>query len=316
MPDVTVDKGITLDLISQKKPGTSATNDMPVVETHPDSIAKPAATEAKPQETSDTPDQTDTPSAEPSKKSQGVQKRLDELTRNWREEQRARERTQEQLEKALALLERASAPKPEKTTVDADDPEPAEPDPKKYTDQETFNADYKAYWRNLVKWEARQNVKTLQQQEREAKEKEESEKGRRTALERYESARAKAREKYPDYDAVVHGNKELAITQHMAEAIRQHDNGTDIAYHLGANPQEALRIASLSPYGQLLELGVIAASLKQAPAKPPVSAAPAPIKPLGGSAAKGSVSPEEESMDSYAARRAKELQAERSRKRA
>ena len=51
MPDVTVDKGITLDLLDQQKPGTSVTSDMPVVETHPDSKPKPdAAAPAKAQD--------------------------------------------------------------------------------------------------------------------------------------------------------------------------------------------------------------------------------------------------------------------------
>lgn len=301
MPDVTVEKGITLDLVPTKKPATSATSDAPVVETRPDS--KPAAAEAKQPEPTDTQEHPEEPSADDKPKAKGVQKRLDELTRNWREEQRARERTQAQLDRALSLLEQKVTGKAETT----DDAEPQEPDPSKYTDQAAFNADYKKYWLNLVEWKADQKLKTWQQKEREAREREESEKQTRTVQERYLQNVEKAREKYADYDSVTR-NPSLPITQPMAQAIMLHENGTDIAYHLGTNPQEAVRIASLPRESQLLELGVIAATLKQTPvAKPPVSIAPKPIKPLGGGTASAVMSPEEESMEAYAARRKKEL---------
>ena len=84
MPDVVIEKGVTLDLLDQTKPDLSSTSDKPIIETKPD-VAKPAAAPDKAQDADDsaTPDKPAdaAASAEPKKPAQGVQKRIDELTR-------------------------------------------------------------------------------------------------------------------------------------------------------------------------------------------------------------------------------------------
>jgi hypothetical protein len=77
---------------------------------------------------------------------------------------------------------------------------------------------------------------------------------------------AKAAEKYEDYfEAVVEGADKRAwpCTEDMATAMKQSDLGAEIAYHLAKNPDEARRIAGLSPHSQVWELGEIAADLKR-----------------------------------------------------
>ena len=105
----------------------------------------------------------------------------------------------------------------------------------------------------------------------------------------------------------------------MAHAILDHEQGPDIQYFLGKNAAEAERIAKLAPHMQLVELGMIAASLRT-PATPapaaeeppkPITKAPPPISPVSAGKADVSKTPEEESMEEYAARRKKELNAER-----
>ncbi len=96
---------------------------------------------------------------------------------------------------------------------------------------------------------------------------------------------AKAREKYADYDEVAR-DEDLSITPHMATAIKQMDEGTDVAYHLGEHPDEAARIAQLAPVGQVIELGRIANKIARP--KPKQTAAPPPVTTVkSGSAPKG-----------------------------
>lgn len=111
-----------------------------------------------------------------------------------------------------------------------------------------------------------------------------------------------AREKYADYDAVTR-NPNVPITPDMAEVIRDSDAGPDLAYHLGKNPQEALRIAQMSPTRRAVEMGRLEARVtapKAAPKQPPT-----PVSPVSAIAAGGSKDPGNMSMSEYIAWRAK-----------
>jgi hypothetical protein len=113
----------------------------------------------------------------------------------------------------------------------------------------------------------------------------EAEKQRTKVESEFEDRLEEARAKYDDYDDVVYAHPKdggPAISEYMAEAIRESDLGPEIAYHLGKNPKESLRIYGLSPLAQAREIGKIEASLSSAPAvvKKP-SSAPEPIKPVG-----------------------------------
>ena len=94
----------------------------------------------------------------------------------------------------------------------------------------------------------------------------------------------------------------------MANAIFYAEDGPEIAYFLGQNPEEAERISKLLPQRQLLELGKISQRLVT-PLTKPVSAAPAPGKPSKPSS-ETTPSPEEETMEAYATRRKKEMAAQ------
>lgn len=313
MPDVAIEKKAVLDLLPDGKPKQSATSDMPVIETKPDVEVKKAATEeVKKEDVSATPDKPESPSAEPeAPKAKGVQKRLDELTRNWRDEQRARERSEKLLADAMETMKRLAEGKPaHETKADSDDPEPAEPDVKGYTDQEKYNTDYRGYLREQAKWVARQEFKTLQKQDTEERQKRTREEQGRSMAETYQKHVSKAKEKYPDYEEMA-GDPTLPIARPMADAIVEAGElGPEIVVHLHQNREEAERIYKLSPRGQFLEIGKLAAKLSQGETKvAPVSQAPKPIKPLttGTGAATSS---DEESMEAYAAKRTKQLQEE------
>lgn len=76
----------------------------------------------------------------------------------------------------------------------------------------------------------------------------------------------------------------LPISMSMAEAIVDSDQAGKLSMHLIAHPDEAARIATLSPARQAAEIGKLEAKLSTVPAKKP-SNAPSPITPVG---AKGS----------------------------
>ncbi len=321
MPDVNVESQPSLDLLDQQKPSLSSTSDMPVIETKPDVVvAKPAApAKAEPKDESaasdagdDAPAEGQQPAQKPAK---GVQKRIDELTERWRSEERSRVSTEKRLEETLGLLKQAMTGKPAAEAATSEDGEPVEPDSSKYTEQEAYNKDYRSYLRNLARYEGRQEFKAQQKREQETRAKQSAEDRQRSAVNSYQERVSKAREKYPDYDQVAHGNH-WSPTKAMADAILEHDAGPDIAHYLGSHVEDAQRISQLSPNGQLIELGLIAAKLSPAQAdatqgKTPVSQAPKPIRPLTtASAAGGGSRDSEDSMESYAAKRTKQLQEE------
>lgn len=103
---------------------------------------------------------------------------------------------------------------------------------------------------------------------------------------------AKTAEKYEDYfEAVIEGADKgtWVCTPDMAEAIKESEAGADIAYHLAKNPDEARRIAGLSPYSQIRELGRIEAGLTATSTTPqtkPLTKAPEPAPHARGAGGK------------------------------
>lgn len=99
------------------------------------------------------------------------------------------------------------------------------------------------------------------------------------AIRAYYDREEEAMEKYDDYKQVVY-NPNIPISQVMAETIRESNIGPDLAYYLGSNPQEAHRIAQLSPYLQAKEIGKLELKFETNPPAKKTSSAPAPINPV------------------------------------
>lgn len=117
-------------------------------------------------------------------------------------------------------------------------------------------------------------------------------------------------EKYEDFADVVMAEN-VKITQEMATALLEIDDTdlqVDAAYFLGNHPKEAARIAKLSPIGQVREIAKLEVKLstKAKPAKRP-SAAPEPIKPVGGTKTSSTEFVEGESYESWLKKREKQL---------
>lgn len=125
---------------------------------------------------------------------------------------------------------------------------------------------------------------------------------------RAEEMQTAAREKYADFDekldvaiSLTGGQPSPAI----AEAVRS-DNGADIAYYLGCNPEFTKSLTRMSDMQAAMEIGRISAGLNAEPAKPKTTA-PEPIKPVRGKAAAARTLADIDDMDEYASRRASKL---------
>lgn len=186
-----------------------------------------------------------------------AQERIDELTRDKREREREVEYW-----KAKATQ---SDPKPE-TRAEPEDADP-EPDPADYRYGETDPG----YTKELGKWSARQEFARLSQ------ESEQRTQARTVEQSWNERQQAFAKDKADYYDQV--NRQDLPITRPMADAIRTSDAGPAVAYHLATNPDEARRIAGLTPLAQIREIGRIEARLETPPRGQIKTASDAPPPP-------------------------------------
>lgn len=101
----------------------------------------------------------------------------------------------------------------------------------------------------------------------------------------WNSSVEKASSKYDDWDDVV-GDLDNKFPMNIA--IKQEENGADIAYYLGKNRKEVDRILGLNPGGQFREIGKLSVKLQAPVDKPKTpSAAPKPISPVNPEAKPG-----------------------------
>ena len=313
------EKQVVLDLLDTNSPALSSTDDVPKVETKPDATpAKeevvPAAPEKAETETSATSDKPEDSSATPEeakKPAKGVQKRIDELTRQREDERRAREAAEARELRILAALEKATGvtEKPKDT-----DTEPVRPQESAFQNPQEYDAAVENWIAARSEWIADRKVaqKFEEQNRRTAEERQAAQV--KKVQEDFQKRVDKAKEKYADFSEVAE-SPDVMVSFPMSYAILNAEEGPEIQYFLGKNPAEAKRISEMNIVDhngntvpdvarQLVELGKIVNKLT-IPTRP-VSAAPAPIKPIS-KASEHEKSAEEESMEEYAARRKKEL---------
>ena len=112
----------------------------------------------------------------------------------------------------------------------------------------------------------------------------------------------KAIEKHPDLPEVVQAiihNPNIPQNPAMAQAIMESEVGPEITYHLGQNPQEAIRIALMSPYAAAREIGRIEAKVTSTTQPNTITQAPDPAKVLQARGAVTTFDYEKSSMDDF-----------------
>ena len=128
----------------------------------------------------------------------------------------------------------------------------------------------------------------------------------------------KLNEKYPDITERVGAIAHIQMPEGMSDAITESEFGPDILNHFASNPEDFERIAALKPSHALREIGRLEARLEGAPPKKPElvavkppSRAPAPIKPLSGSAVSSDDEPSHNDPDKWMAWRNRQVQKKR-----
>jgi hypothetical protein len=238
------------------------TTDQVVEQPAPDAIASDLAeTPIEEQAESSTAvnDADESPDHEP-KKSRGVQVRIDELTRNWREAER-REAA------LLDMLQRQQTPaKPEAVVEDKPKPTPK---------LEDFNYDEAAYQAALFQHVKDEAARAAREELRQEKAREQEQAKKQTFKQR-ETDFAKAN---PDYFAITR-DPSLPFTRELVELVSESEKGPELFHHLAKNRDLVERLSGLSLVAAAREVGRLEAKLDvppPAPAlKPAVSKAPPP----------------------------------------
>ena len=170
--------------------------------------------------------------------------------------------------------------------VETEEPVPTEesvlgPEPK----QEDFE-DYDSYYRALARYETDQRLLYHEQQR--------MTQGKIQELEIFKESVVEAGvAKYGDFEDIAR-DPSLAITTQMLDVMRELEYPEDVAYYLGRNPSEAIKIARQSPARIAVSLvqleNRIQTELKTNPPEKPTSpqprttTAPPPVRPVSGGA--------------------------------
>lgn len=108
---------------------------------------------------------------------------------------------------------------------------------------------------------------------------------KRAAEERAERFHEAGKTAYADWQSRCQSLMQMGADAQMAELLIELPDGAKVAGALADDPEELERIAGIkTERGRAIALGKYAAGIAAAPPPPRVSRAPAPIRPLGGSA--------------------------------
>lgn len=197
-----------------------------------------------------------------------LEKRFSEITkqREQARQEAAQEReARQKLEAELAAIRQQA--QPQAKTADE------KPQPSQFTD--AFE-----YAEALADWSAEQALvrRDKEDQERRADE------ARQKVISSWAQKVAAAKAEIPDFDDMV-ASSGVAVSDPIRDAILESDVGPQILYHLAKEDDLAQKIASMSPFAALREIGKLEAKFEtQTQAKPsnPVgkSKAPPPISPI------------------------------------
>ena len=189
------------------------------------------------------PEEPEPEESSPSKKDDGFQKRIDELTQRYYEEKNQREHYQQQWEESRQVPDA-----PGKTLADF----------------EYDEGRFAEYVQGQAVQEARAEIERNNQQQVGMK--------RRAEFEAKEAGFAT---NVSDYHTVTR-NQALPVNQNMVETLQSAEKGPEVLYYLGKNPDVAASLAAMSPLDAARELGRIEATKLVTP-ETTVKKAPAPV---------------------------------------
>lgn len=223
--------------------------------TPPSEVVESAPTEEENVETA--PESEDSPEEKPKPKG-GFQRRIDELTRNWRESER---RVDQLMEYVTQMKAAGASPQQVEDAVDS------------MPTLEQFGYDESKYQSALLKYAESVADKKVSARLSEWEQRQQQQVKQMSFLQREAEFAATV----DDYEDKVK-DPSLPISQSMAEAIAESDIGPKLAYHLAEHRDLAAKIAAMSPIQAAREIGKIEARLSAPPPKPVTKAPPPPPK--------------------------------------
>lgn len=253
----------------------------------------------------------DETSAKPENKAdlEGTAKEQEQETPQKRESRRQRQLNRERnariaAETELRLLKEAQQVR-QQPHKDAADDVPRREQFESY--EEFIRADARYHAEKAADERARKVLDESKKKDSESSQRETQEKAARE----WNAKLEKARDAVDDFDEVC-SESEAVVTQPMAAAIQESDQGALIAYYLAKNPAEAERISKLSPSKQAAAI----VGLEEKVAKPArqASKAPDPIAPVGRASPATDSSPsDKDDVETWRRKREAELAARRKR---
>lgn len=231
-----------------------------VEETAEETVEQPEAEPAEPEETEEEEEESGDDTPAPPKPT-GVQKRIAELTRNWRETERDRDYWRD-----LAVK------KPEPT------PEPPKPEatPPKEEEFDDYNEFLRAEARFTVRQEIQAALQRLEQSRRQAEEQSRQQQQQQTIQQKLQDTKTKGQAAYSDFDEVAY------LPKNVVPFLPYIENPVDFAYYLGKNPEENTRITQLVNTDQRKALYEIAKLETKIGKQLKTTKAPPPPKPVKG----------------------------------
>lgn len=275
----------------QSAPAGSALKAPPAAPAPAGTAAQPAAPAPAANPPAGDPNQPPDPDAqppEPQAKKPGIQKRIDELTRERYEAERRAAAAEQQL-RALNQRQQQQPPAQDK-------PPPKITD---FQDIDSFLAARDAWQEERVLGKLRAEQQQASQRQQQENQQHGHQVAQLQAVERFKGAEAEARERYTDYDTVVSTpqmQQLRTVRPDLAQAVIDSPHGADVVYYLGKNPQVAQQLATLNTFAAAREIGRIEQMFMQP--KPQATNAPPPPKQVGGRADAGK-NPENMNMREY-----------------
>lgn len=193
----------------------------------------------------------------------------------WREEALRNRNGQEKQPEVQAQAEEKAPVKPVRPKIE-EYPGTEEGYKKYEADLGKFEENRDDYYEKKLAWEIKQAENKYQQRSTQQQ-----------IADDWATRVAEAKAKHADYEKVAF-NEDVPMSNTMMNAIVKHKLGTEIAYELGKNPDEAERISKLDPADALMEIGAIAsriaakdsaAEIKDEEEVPPAAASRAPKPP-------------------------------------
>jgi len=227
-----------------------------------------------------------------------ARERIDELTHQWRTEQRRAERLEQELQALRAPAKPETPAAPQASDPAATPAQGEKKGPPSAADFQFGEFDPE-FVRANARYEARLALQEIEDEKQQAAAQVAQQTEHQAIVEKFQTQRARGAEVYEDYEDKVVIGAEMGkwhLSADMAKLLVESEVGHDIAYHLASHPEEAARVYRQSPVEQARYFGRLEAKFSAeepaAPAKaeqvPTLRApkAPVPVTPARGAGGK------------------------------